>query len=413
MSEFSIQEYPRKIMPTKLDQYLYDLKYANILTYPNKKLLDQEMRIFNNILDEKGYLLIYSGSGGTIFKMVESDIVIKIIYYYKECDIYTNLPRFERMPYADPRLSHCSVITKHNIFEMIDENIIKYELLIDKTEEEEAENPYYILTMPFLGIDFLNYMWQFSYSHFDRIWVSVSMTPGTNNLTVEIFKNLCNILHEFNIKLDIMHQHNFIHNDIKLNNITFNEDENKLVLIDFDQSQYYPNKESVPLNAVSKDERAYINFVIKQVVYYAIRNKQIYDKIIKTRLLFFVETFKTKNCLKLTEDLKQFADKLESVNDEFLPDNTFKYGKHIDLNSINEDKICGFLHRISISKFNTKPEVKKYLQDFKASPFVERAVLDRFHVKHGLGLKSKKQKQKSKQNHRKNQEKTKKKLRKN
>ena len=43
MSEFSIQEYPRKIMPTKLDQYLYDLKYANILTYPNKKLLDQEM----------------------------------------------------------------------------------------------------------------------------------------------------------------------------------------------------------------------------------------------------------------------------------------------------------------------------------------------------------------------------------
>ena len=74
MSEFSIQEYPRKIMPTKLDQYLYDLKYANILTYPNKKLLDQEMRIFNNILDEKGYLLIYSGSGGTIFKMVESQI---------------------------------------------------------------------------------------------------------------------------------------------------------------------------------------------------------------------------------------------------------------------------------------------------------------------------------------------------
>ena len=183
MSEFSIQEYPRKIMPTKLDQYLYDLKYANILTYPNKKLLDQEMRIFNNILDEKGYLLIYSGSGGTIFKMVESDIVIKIIYYYKECDIYTNLPRFERMPYADLILSHCSVITKHDIFEMIDENIIKYELLIDKTEEEEAENPYYILTMPLFGIDFLNYIWQFSYSHFDRIWVSVSMTTGTNNLT--------------------------------------------------------------------------------------------------------------------------------------------------------------------------------------------------------------------------------------
>ena len=62
-----------------------------------------------------------------------------------------------------PKLSNCRITSKAEIFEMFGDKLIKYDILNEKTDEEEVESPYYILSMPFLGIDLFTYLFQFSY----------------------------------------------------------------------------------------------------------------------------------------------------------------------------------------------------------------------------------------------------------
>lgn len=285
-------------MPTEIDKYLYTKYFSEISNYINKELKQNNIYIFNKIID-KGYLIMYSGGGGCIFKQIGESYIIKIIYNKKECENYAKLPIFEEMPYIDPRLTTCRVILKNEIYSMFDDKIIEYDILGDKTDEDELINNYFLLRTPYLGIDFLDYLWTFSYAHYNRIWVSRNEISGNNDMTVEIFKNLCNIMHIFNIKLHNMNLHNVVHKDIKPNNIIYDIEENKLILIDFDQSKVYNDTSPLPIKEIYNDVINYIKLVVKQVIYYAIRNKYIYDNIIKTRILFLIETFNTSNPDKL------------------------------------------------------------------------------------------------------------------
>jgi serine/threonine protein kinase len=385
-----MSELEKKVMQTEIDQLLYDKSFNKFMEYPNAILIRHAINILNNAV-EKGYILIYSGGGGVIFKILNEPRILKIIYDFNECEIYARLPRIEGMPYADPDLTHCRITSKREIFEMFDDKLIKYDVLNEKTDEEEVESPYYIISMPFLGIDLFTYLFHFSYLHYNKIWVAVPELPGDRDMTVSIFKNLCDILHTFNIKLNEMHKY-MVHKDLKPNNIIFDIERNELILIDFDQSRVYPDG-SPPEKEIFKDNFAFIHLVIKQVLYYAIRNKYIYESIKKTRLLMSIETYKSgADCVKLTSALKKFADRLEEGRDEYMPDSSFIVHKLIDDNSKIEETIRNNIRMIQLLNNNTRESAIKYLDDKKTSALIKRSVLDRL----GLGQKSKRKKSRKK-----------------
>jgi len=394
-AQLKIQQ-QKKIMPTEMDQLLYNKGFNEFMGYPNPTLTRQSISILNNAVD-KGYILIYSGGGGVIFKILNEPRLLKIIYNFHECEIYARLPRIEGMPYANPELTHCRGTSKREIFEMFDDNLIKYDVLNEKTDEDEVKSPYYILSMPFLGIDFLAYLFEFSYSHYNGIWISVEESPGNKDMTVSIFKNLCDILHTFNIKLKKMHKH-MVHKDIKLNNIIFDTDKNELILIDFDQSRVYPDT-SPPVKEINNDEFAFINLVVKQVLYYAIRNKYIYDSIKETPLLMYVETYASESdCVELTSDLKKFADGLIEGINEYMPDNSFIVRSIIDDNSKIELSIRSNINMLKILNIDTREKAVNYLDGNKKNTLdIKRSVLDRL----GLGEKGIKKKSKRKKSKRK------------
>ena len=386
-----MSEFEKKIMETEIDKLLYDKSFKEFMEHPNATLRRHKINILNNAV-EKGYILIYSGGGGVIFKVLKEPRLLKIIYDFHECEIYERLPQIEGMPYAYPKLSNCKITSKAEIFEMFGDKLIKYDILNEKTDEEEVESPYYILSMPFLGIDLFTYLFQFSYLHYNRIWVSVNESPGDKDMTVSIFKNLCDILHTFNIKLNEMHKY-MVHKDIKPNNIIFDTEKNELILIDFDQSRVYPDGTTPTVKEIYSDEYNFINLVVKPVLYYAIRNKYIYDRIKETRLLMSVETYNLdNNCIELTLALKHFADGLEEGRDEYMPDNLFKVHSLIDDNSKIEMLIRNNIRIIKLLGLN-KTAAEKYLDDRNTPIFIKESVLDRLD---GLGGGKKSKKCKSK-----------------
>ena len=124
-----MSELEKKVMQTEIDQLLYDNTFKKFMEYPNAILIRHAINILNNAV-EKGYILIYSGGGGVIFKILNEPRILKIIYDFHECEIYARLPRIEGMPYADPDLTDCRITSKREIFEMFDDKLIKYDVLV-------------------------------------------------------------------------------------------------------------------------------------------------------------------------------------------------------------------------------------------------------------------------------------------
>jgi serine/threonine protein kinase len=183
------------------------------------------------------------------------------------------------------------------------------------------DNPEYELIMPYLGKTFDNYIDVYENICKDRsVSVSEIITVGT---FIKYIKAI-NVLFNEVIRLN---DNNIYHNDIKPNNIIYNEDANTLLLIDFNlsiikniPSYYYTN---IKVNQKYRDLYYIVKLVLLNVILIGLSNKYIYDnfieiyKEIKTYLLTVIipmDRFVVKITPKIIDTAKnKFIEFMENI----------------------------------------------------------------------------------------------------
>jgi len=382
------------------DQRIYDNLFDIFSNFPRQAAVIKHLQLLHSAI-EKGFLLMYFGGGGVLFKVIGVPKLLKITYNDKEANIYKSLKETAREPepttyntilksidmpfYQDPveavegsgREAYlvnsitqepdgnkvlieamknsdnsifsvvCVKVSAVLILSWFDQNLIKLQIL--DTEIENGATDYNILCMPFLGFDLLSYLLKFSYAHFNHLWIAVEQPSGHLNMEIPQFVILCRSLHKFSDKLKKMHNILMFHRDIKPNNIIYDELSGQLTLIDFDQSVY--KQETEVDKFTNGDLSTFINLVVLPVMYYGIRNKEIYEYLTRTNLLFYIETFSIKvmpgknDFDTLMQQLAQMTHAFtsgaslsgtsssgasSSEFSEYLPDNSFKTGRFVD-----------------------------------------------------------------------------------
>jgi len=359
------------------DQRIYDNIFYIFSNYIHRTHAIKHLQILHNAI-EKGFLLMYFGMGGVLFKVIGVPKLLKITYNDKEANLYRSIKEKESilngedMPFYQVPLKHdfegrgselVNSITLaatvdpiagqlvaamsdplNNIFSVVSvplstefilscfgENLIKHQILeeLEKPQKDDPEPKYTIICMPFLGFDLLSYLLTFSYDHFNQTWISVDQQKGHSDMTIPQFVILCNSLGLFGTKLKNMNLNGMYHRDIKPNNIMYDERSDdpskKLTLIDFDNSIFDTpttlSGETSVRKAIeqegrgedrlrtikhSEDLSTFINLVVIPVMCYGVRNKTIYDYLIRTKLLFYIEAFS----INVKRDDKNGFDKL-------------------------------------------------------------------------------------------------------
>ena len=187
--------------------------------------------------------------------------------YIKASDvILCKLPNSHKSIFED--LNRKSYTAKNPVYDIFDEKYFDY--------DESWQ-----LQLPFLGIDLLNYLnWNFTAPN-ERV------SSKTHVMSVLEMKNLYNLLvsseNSIYKTLELLNSQKIFHYDIKLNNILYNEDLNKLYLIDFGISK---NKRSdyskythftTEIDYEYYDEITFLSKIILAFLYVCIGNKYVYD----------------------------------------------------------------------------------------------------------------------------------------
>jgi serine/threonine protein kinase len=141
---------------------------------------------------------------------------------------------------------------------------------------EDRENPTFELIMPYLGKTFDKYIDEYK---------NKCQETGDEVISVAIFINYMNAIYRLLDEIKLLNYKGIYHNDIKPNNLIYNEEVNSLLLIDFGLSiskklpQYYAPEIKIT-HEFSDIHDLFVNVLLK-VLLLGFSNKYIYDKFIQ------------------------------------------------------------------------------------------------------------------------------------
>lgn len=197
-----------------------------------------------------------------------------------EYDIIQNLPVFPNAPYiTKDQISLCDNIQPDWLspYQELDDDVLgKKKIYI----EVAGDNPLTQLTMPYLGIDFLEYIRNFKKPFEYRYAILFEGKEGRTIMDVPKLKRLMhavNILYE---QIEIMNQHNVYHSDIKLNNIMYDPVSNKFTLIDFGLSSRNIRDEMSSAKKYINDKLHFFKEFLIILIYTSFNNKYIYQSLL-------------------------------------------------------------------------------------------------------------------------------------
>ena len=154
----------------------------------------------------------------------------------------------------------------------------KYDNLPKKilTELENKDNPTFELIMPYLGNTFNNYINKYKNN---------CEKKGDEVISVDIFINYMNAIYKLLNEIKLLNNKGIYHNDIKPNNLIYNEETKSLLLIDFGASiikklpQYYAPE--IKITHGFSDILDLFENVLLKVLLLGFSNKHIYYKFIQ------------------------------------------------------------------------------------------------------------------------------------
>ena len=143
--------------------------------------------------------------------------------------------------------------------------------------QDILDSPYYQLTMPYLGNTFDTYIEKYK---------DICSTNKQNSeliMTVDVFKKYMNSLKYLYEEIKQLNNKKIFHNDIKPNNIIYNENKNDLILIDYNLSLHKEITNTYVSNIKPFQEVIdrvdFINNVLLYFLKFSFNNKYIYDNI--------------------------------------------------------------------------------------------------------------------------------------
>lgn len=140
---------------------------------------------------------------------------------------------------------------------------------------EERDNPEYELIMPYLGVTFDKYI----DNYFNNCNIK---TKDFQIISVDTFVKYVTAINQLLREILLLNDNGIYHNDIKPNNLIYNEESNSLILIDFNLSlikaipKYYAPE--IKLNQEYKDIYYLIKLVLLNVLLIGLSNKYIFDR---------------------------------------------------------------------------------------------------------------------------------------
>ena len=158
--------------------------------------------------------------------------------------------------------------------------------ILDKEMREMIDNhvgqskDYYELIIPYLGLTFDKYIDEYK----NACYPLEKRRLLTKIIDTNTFIKYINAIHNLFNEVLTLNKNGIYHNDIKPNNLIYNEENNLLLLIDFNlsiiktQPNYYVH--SIVFNQGYKDILILIEKVLLEVLLIGFSNKNIYDKLI-------------------------------------------------------------------------------------------------------------------------------------
>ena len=253
----------RKIYESSL-QFLEE--YARSNPYSKKTMIQG----FHELV-KKGYIFMNIGNDGTILKIIGQRNIVKIFNENgrKECSILEKMNSSQENPYINPDKIHCRTID-HTSF------ISTFGPLLQIFPMDQQDE-YYIMTMPYLGIDFEQFL-SSSY-YLAHIKKSKKENPDLPCISIKEYKNISIALLNFYNKIKkMMYVSGIIHNDLKLNNIIYIKRKNYFVLIDFDNATFLDSNPRFS-KETNNDLILFFKKIVLEFLYYAIGNQTILNHI--------------------------------------------------------------------------------------------------------------------------------------
>ena len=220
-----------------------------------------------------------------------------------EYDIITSLPVFHNAPYiTKDEISMCTIQNEW-LEQYADINMPGI------IEVYTSQNDNTQLTMPYLGLDFLEYI-----LHFKNPFKSVNKNLGFHSGSTAIMDvpKLKRLMHGLNLlyeSIEIMNNdYGIFHTDIKHNNIMYDPVTNKFKLIDFGSSVSISVKRTIKDKNLMKlyiqDKYQFFEKVVLLLIYTSFNNKYIYQQ-----LLPYVKELERTNLIILNHSNINFLPK--------------------------------------------------------------------------------------------------------
>ena len=334
----------------------------------------EQIKLFSNFADApktilamrnlllKNYVVIGSGGGGVVLKSVNQDIVIKIgktERLSKEIDIIEKFNEIQLTPQEEENKDKLPFVQYGNL------SIVNYTTATLKNQfpelfimpfMDDANNSqkYHSFSMPFLGKDFMEfYTSKYSYNHFTAFWCCWDKPTGTELLRVSELQMYTLAWIKLIDNVTTLHNHNYIHGDIKENNLIYKAETNEFILIDFDHSQNINNITESDLVKYRKkikkhadiDMDEYIEMLkiddifdcilvyFRSFIYYSFGNLYIYEQFYNNKFILLNENGERREThfIKTRQEIKTFINYIKKfvmdldINAETVavPNNTF------------------------------------------------------------------------------------------
>ena len=218
-----------------------------------------------------------------------------------EYDIITSLPVFHNAPYITrDEISMCPIQS---------EWLEPYEELNTKRAKEiyKAHTDNTQLTMPYLGVDFLEYILHFKNPFKHSLYGLGFNSDSTAIMTVPKLKRLIaglNLLYE---SIEIMNNdYGIFHRDIKHNNVMYDPVTNKFKLIDFGESVSMSVERTTRdrnlMQLYVMDKYKFFKSLVIELIYISFNNEYIYHELLPyvkelERTLYYIQNHSLMNFL--------------------------------------------------------------------------------------------------------------------
>lgn len=234
-----------------------------------------------------------------IMKIINSNIDTKIKEYLNENNVFLCKLEKEDIPELDKDEKLVDLFNNNKPFKI----------------EDLLDPPYYQLTMPYLGNTFDTYI-----AKYKDICSTKKQNPDLI-MNVGVFKHYMVSLQKLYDEIKLLNSKKIYHNDIKPNNIIYNEKKNDLILIDYNLSLHkeIPKSYSTNIKPFQEviDRVDFINNVLFYFLKISFNNKYIYDNIGP-----FYKEYKTIN---MNSPLTK-----KHINTKIINDVIIKYDKMVE-----------------------------------------------------------------------------------